>query len=81
MEDLFQFSTLCRLVSFKVVKETDERGAVVYLKMKCSDGTSTNWELFETSLAVQCLRLHTSNAGGVGSMPGQGGAPPKKLIN
>ena len=27
---------------------------------------------FRTSLAVQLFRLHASNAGGVGSIPGQG---------
>ena len=28
-----------------------------------------------TSLVVQCLRLHTFNAGGLGSIPGQGTRP------
>ena len=33
---------------------------------------TTNNKFWETSLAVQWLRLHASNAEGAGSIPGQG---------
>jgi len=36
------------------------------------DGFLKNWSLFGTSLMVQWLRLQAPNAGGQGSIPGQG---------
>ena len=39
---------------------------------KCCAVTQAFREYSGTSLAVQWLRLHTSTAGGTGSVPGQG---------
>ena len=36
------------------------------------EGFLKNWSLFGTSLVVQWLRLQAPNAGGQGSIPGQG---------
>ena len=43
-------------------------------------GSDAGKKLLGTSLAVQWLRLHTSNAGGVGSIPGQENTIPHATV-
>ena len=43
-------------------------------------GSDAGKKLLGISLAVQWLRLHTSNAGGVGSIPGQGSNIPHATV-
>ena len=42
-----------------------------------SKGQEVKVRILETSLVVQWLRLHTSNAGSTGSIPGQGTKTPR----
>ena len=43
-------------------------------------GSDAGKKLLGTSLAVQWLRLHTSNAGDIGSIPGQGNTTPHATV-